>query len=215
MKKQLVCVVPALVAVALSASALSVSAQASGGEVVTRFVNARNQADEAGAMALVADEMSEGMQGDVRVFIADHAQSTLIGLPLVSGTILSGRAETSSDAARAAGVDRVVSNYTADVREGKLTSFRGIPDVSDPQTATYEGFQRAQQPVATLDLSARVHDNWAIPTPVLSAVTDSSTTLTLEMKAIPVSPTQDCWVPGDLVGDGNPAEVARTLCGRT
>ena len=214
MKKQFVCVVPAVVAVALSASALSVSAQASGGEVVTQFVSARNQADEAGAMALVADEMSEGMQGDVRVFIADHAQSTLIGLPLVSGTIVSGRAETSSDAVRAAGIDRVVSNYTADVREGKLTSFRGIPDVSDPQTAAYEAFQRAQQPVAALDLSARVHDDWALMS-ALSAVTDSSTTLPLEMKAIPVSPTQDCWVPGDLVGDGNPAEVGRTLCGRT
>jgi hypothetical protein len=30
---------------------------------------------------------------------------------------------------------------------------------------------------------------------------------------IPVNPT--CWVSGDLVGDGNPIDIQRALCGET
>jgi hypothetical protein len=32
-------------------------------------------------------------------------------------------------------------------------------------------------------------------------------------KVIAVNPT--CWVSGDLVGDGNPIEIQRALCGGT
>jgi hypothetical protein len=162
--KQRLFVLPVVALVALFVPTLSVSAQADPVSILQQFVDARNQADETGAMALVADELRyvdgsacllanpcvgpQVMRADIQLYIADHAQSTLIGSSSVSGTTVIARAETSNDAVRAAGVDRVVSEYTVDVRDGKLTSFRGVQDASDPQTAAFQTFQRAQQPNA-------------------------------------------------------------------
>jgi hypothetical protein len=164
MMKQLMVVIPAVALVALFVPALSVSAQADPVSILQQFVDARNQADETGAMALVADDMryvggaacllakpclgTKGIQADVQLFISDHAQSTLLGSPSLSGTTVTARVERSDDAVRAAGVDRIVSEYTVDVLDGKLTTFRDVQDASDPQTATFKAFERAQQPNA-------------------------------------------------------------------
>src|SRR5437870_11446504 len=56
------------------------------------------------------------------------------------------RAKTSNDAIRASWLERVVYDYRVDVQNGKLTNLRGVQDVSDPQTAAFQAFQRAQQP---------------------------------------------------------------------
>src|SRR6266542_5443717 len=178
--------------VALFVPALSVSAQADPVSILQHFIDSRNQADEAGAMALVAEEISyvagsgcllenpcvgtQAIRADVQLFISDHAHSILIGSPSVSGMTVTARAETSNDAVRAAGLDRVVYDYTVDVRDGKLTNLRGVQDASDPQTAAFQAFQRAQQPntaavpplgpaerAAVLNLSLRVHDDWMLP----------------------------------------------------
>jgi hypothetical protein len=199
MMKQLMVVIPAVALVALFVPALSVSAQADPVSILQQFVDARNQADETGAMALVADDMryvggvacllakpclgTTGIQADVQRFISDHAQATLLGSPSLSGTTVTARVETSDDAVLAAGVDRIVSEYTADVLDGKLTNFRDVPDASDPQTAAFQAFQRAQlpnaavepqtapaAPVAPLELSARLHDDWALAGPAVPAL---------------------------------------------
>jgi hypothetical protein len=185
---QRVLVVPTaalLALVGLVASVLNVSAQADPVSILQQFVDARNDADEAGALALVADEASyvdgsacpietqcletRPLRADVQRFIADQAYTTLLSPASVSGATITVRAETSNAATRAAGVDRIISEYTADVRDGKLTRLRVVQDASDPQTARFQLFQRAQLPQVAppvvgspLDLSVRVHDDWAI-----------------------------------------------------
>ena len=146
-------------------------------------------------MALVADDMSyvggsacplanpcigpQAIRAEVQLFISDHSQSILIGSPLISGTSVTARAETSNDAVRASGLDRVVYNYTVDVQDGKLTSLHGVQDASDPQTASFQAFQRVQQPnsaaISPRGLSTQSKDGWylepkdALSAPALSA----------------------------------------------
>jgi hypothetical protein len=178
--KRCIYVSPVVALVMLFAPALSVSAQADPVSILEHFMNARNQADEPGAMALVSDDMTyvggsvcplanpcigpQAIRADVRLFISDHSQSILIGSPSVSGATVTARAETSNDAVRASGQDRVIYHYTVDVQDGKLTSLRGVQDASDPQTAAFQAFQRAQQPIAaaisTPALSTQSKDAW-------------------------------------------------------
>jgi hypothetical protein len=190
--KPLSFVLPFVAFVGLFVPALGVSAQADDPmSILQQFVDARNRGDEPGAMALVADDISyvggsacpftdpcvgpQAMREDVRLFISDHAQSTLIGAPSVSGPTVTARAETANDAVRAAGLDRVIHAYTVEVRDGKLTSFRAVQDASDAQTAALQAVQRAQQPPAAvgvrsapaeagtaLNVSPHVHDDWAV-----------------------------------------------------
>ena len=159
--KQHLLIFPVVAFVALGVSTLSVSAQPDPVSILQDFVDARNQADEVGTIALLADDMSyvggsaclpanpcigtQDIRADVQRFIADHGQSMLIGLPSVSGTTITARAETSNDAVRAAGLERVVVEYVADVQDGKLKTFRTVEDMSDSQTARFQAFQRTQQ----------------------------------------------------------------------
>jgi hypothetical protein len=193
--KQRMFVLPVVALVALFSPALGVAAQADPVSILQQFINARNQADEPGAMALVADDMSyvggsacplanpcigpQAIRAEVRLFISDHSQSILIGSPQISGTSVTARAETSNDAVRASGLDRVVYNYTVDVQDGKLTNLRDVQDASDPQTASFQAFQRVQQPnsaaISTRELSAQSKDAWhlepkeALRAPAVSA----------------------------------------------
>jgi len=180
-QRMFVLLVVALVAVFVPT--LSVSAQVDPVSTFHQFMDARNQADVPGAMALVADNISyvagsacplaypctgpQAIRTDVQLFISDHAQSILIGSPLVMGTTVTGRVETSNDTVRASGFDRVIYEYTADVQDGKLTNLRVVQDASDPQTAAFQAFQRAQQPSA---LSTQSKDAWYLePREALSA----------------------------------------------
>jgi hypothetical protein len=157
---------PLLVAtlVMIFTPALNVSAQSDPVSVLEQFIGARNQADEPGAMALVADDIRyvggsacplanpcigpQALRAEVHLFISDHSRSILIGSALVSGTTVTARAETSNDAVRAAGQDRVVYVYTVDVHDGKLTSVHGVQDASDAQTAAFQAFQGCVVPGA-------------------------------------------------------------------
>jgi hypothetical protein len=81
--------------------ALPASAQVDPVSTLHHFVDARNQADEGESIALLADDLSyvggapcapanpcagtQEMRVDVQHLIADHAQSTLIGLPSYPG----------------------------------------------------------------------------------------------------------------------------------
>jgi hypothetical protein len=91
--------------------ALNVSAQSDPVSVLEQFIGARNQADEPGAMALVADDIRyvggsacllanpcigpQALRAEVHLFISDHSRSIMIGSALVSGTTVTARAETS------------------------------------------------------------------------------------------------------------------------
>src|SRR6266568_5085116 len=118
--------------------ALGVSAQADPMPTVQQFIDARNNWDEPGAMALVADEINyvegsacpianpctgaQSLRTGVQAFISDHSHSALIPSPSISGTTVSVRIVTSNDAVRAVGLDRIVYDYVVDVQDGKLTS---------------------------------------------------------------------------------------------
>jgi acetylornithine deacetylase/succinyl-diaminopimelate desuccinylase-like protein len=144
-------------------AALGVAAADDPAAIFQRFIDARNRADVAEALALVADDIrfvggpqctpatpcngAAAFRADLENnFIAGHAQATIVGAPQVSGTTVRARAEVRDDPRiRAAGVDRIINNLTAEVRDGKIANFLSVSDASDAQTAQYLAYQRAQQ----------------------------------------------------------------------
>jgi len=119
--------------------------------VVQRFFDARNRGDVAGTLALVTDDIRfvfgpsctpaapcigvGAVRTELQDFIAHHAQMTIVGVPQVSGTTVHARIELRADIFSAAGVERIVANATAEVRDGKVANFISVPDASDAQTA--------------------------------------------------------------------------------
>jgi ketosteroid isomerase-like protein len=154
-------VVAVLALVAVLVSAAGVAAQATDApSVVQRFLEARNAGNVAGTMALVADDVrfvggpfctpdkpcigkDAVRQNVVDNFIPGHTQATIVGTPQVSGDQVKARAEQTADLSREAGVDRFIVNLTLGVRDGKITSYVGIPDASDPQTARFLAYSPA------------------------------------------------------------------------
>ena len=139
-----------------------VSAQATDPLAVLQgFLAARNAGDVAGTTALVAVDIRfvggpactlakpclgrDAVRRDiVEQFLPGHAHVTIVGTPVVSGNQVRVRTEVTSDLARAAGIDRWVTDLTAQVQGGEIVSLVGLLDPSDPQTAKYLAFQRAQ-----------------------------------------------------------------------
>lgn len=141
---------------------LSVAAADDPATVFQLFTDARNRGDVAGALALVTDDVRtiggpscppaapcigvQAIRTDLEnVYIPKHIQLTIVGVPQVSGTTVQVRIEAHGDIFSAAGVERIVSNGTVEVRDGKIASFISIPDASDAQTAQYLAYVRAQQ----------------------------------------------------------------------
>ena len=129
--------------------------------VFLSFIDTRNRGDVDGALALMTDDIrlvggprcteaapcigKEAVRADVQNYIPTyHVQATPVDSPQVSGTTVRARLAVRSDDSRAAGVDRFINNATVEMRDGKIASFRVVPDVSDPQTAQYLVYQRAQ-----------------------------------------------------------------------
>jgi len=174
MKRRLF-VLPLMTLGALLIPALTAFAQADPVAILEQFVDARNQADESGAMVLVGDEMTyvggsdcslgnpcvgpQAIRADLRRFISERTQSTLVGVQSVSGTTVTARMEVANDAVRAAGLDRVVYSYLVEVRDGKLTSLRAVQDASDPQTAAFVAYQSTTG-VRVPALAAQSRDRW-------------------------------------------------------
>lgn len=151
-----------LALVAFLVPVAGVSAQATDPLAVLQgFLAARNAGDVAGATALVAADVHfvggpactparpclgrDAVRRDiVEQFLPGHAHVTIVGTPVVSGSQVRVRTEVTSDLARAAGIDRWVTNLTAQVQGGEIVSLVGLLDPTDPQTARYLAFQRAQ-----------------------------------------------------------------------
>ena len=139
--------------------------------VVQDFLAARNAGDVAGAAALVAADVRfvggpactparpclgrDAVRRDiVEQFIPGHAHVTIVGTPVVSGSQVRVRTEVTSDLARAAGIDRWVTNLTAVVQGGEIVSLVGLLDPTDPQTAKYLAFQHAHATAGRSELPA-------------------------------------------------------------
>jgi hypothetical protein len=124
-----------------------------------RYIDATNRGDVAAAVALFAqDAVYQGgscqpdpcvgqvaIQGDIAGNVASHVHVTRISA-LVDGDTLTWRSEVVADGVRAAGVDRIVTLGTTQVRDSTIVKHQFRFDVSDPQTAVYAAFLAAGQP---------------------------------------------------------------------
>jgi len=152
--------------VAVLPASLGVAAADDPATVVQRFIEVRNRYDVEGTLALVTDDIRTvggprcteaapciGVAAFRMVleggFIVNHIHVTIIGTPQVSGTTVRLRQEVRADIYRAAGVERIVTNSTVEVRDGKIASIIDIPDASDAQTAQFLAYQRARQSAPT------------------------------------------------------------------
>ncbi len=152
----------ALLTMAVLPASLGVAAADDPATVVQRFNDVRNRYDVPGTLALVTDDIRNvggprcteaapcigvaafrmNLEGS---FIVNHVQLTIVGAPQVSGTTVRIRTEVRADIYRAAGVERIISNGTVEVRDGKVASYVEFPDASDAQTAQFLAYQRALQ----------------------------------------------------------------------
>lgn len=148
-----------LAAVTVLSLAAGVSAHASVAEVVVpsdpagvlqHFQDARNQGDVDGAMQLVSDEISfvggasctpqdpcvgaDSFRQRVEQSIADQVHSITLGDALVSGTTVGTSVLATSPGRAALGLDRTLSEVTAEVVDGKIVSIVAYPDSDDAQT---------------------------------------------------------------------------------
>jgi len=149
----------ALVVLVLAALPSVVVAQVDPVAVFRQAVDARNRGDLPGFLALFAPDAVRqdgscptGCSGEVmrRSFeqnVAEHFQATVLSAQ-ATGTTVTARAELRSDAFRARGAERVISNFTVQLRDGKIARWASTLDASDAQTAAYQAALRAQAPQA-------------------------------------------------------------------
>jgi len=149
---------PGLAFVALLAFITAVSAQSTDPvTVVQRYYEARNRGNVAEAMSAIAPEATYNtgpctpqcvgaadiQKREVENGIAGGNQYTVLTATL-SGMRVTVRIEIRSNLGRRAGVERFINDVTAEVQDGKIVAYSGVLDVSDPQTATFQAFQRSQ-----------------------------------------------------------------------
>ena len=145
------CLAPVVALLAFLVFALGASAQDDPALVVQRFQDASNQGDVDAAMALVAPDLSyiagpacpaerpcigtDAIRRDVQLFISDRAYSSSTGNRGVSGTTVRVQLGTERSVQQSIGVERTLSDVTAEVRDGQISSWRSVSDTTDPQTA--------------------------------------------------------------------------------
>ena len=78
--------------------------------------------------------------------MADKQHATILK-QYVSGNVLTQRSEVQNDTVKKAGVERTIGWTIIEVKGDKIAYTRtAIPDRSDPQTARFDEWQRAQPP---------------------------------------------------------------------
>ena len=145
------CLAPIVALLVFLVFAIGAYGQEDPSSVVQRFQDARNRGDVDATMALVATDVSyvsglacpperpcigtDAVRRDVQLFISDGAYSSDIGNSDVSGTIVQVQLGTESSVQSSVGVERTLSDVTAEVRDGQISSWQSVSDVTDPQTA--------------------------------------------------------------------------------
>ena len=132
-------------------AAASANQPSAGGDPVAVFrraIDARNRGDVAGFLESFADDAVRvdrpcGAQGCVgkeairrttEEDVKGHINVTVLSAGNAGGTVIA-RTEIRNDAAKAQGLDRMISIYAVEVRGGQIVGWRSVPDLSDPQTA--------------------------------------------------------------------------------
>src|SRR5713226_8015611 len=157
----LTAVLAVVLAVVLALVTSPALAQDDPASVINAFFEARSRGDATAALELFAEDAvydGVGLCGGVtgappcvgKSAIAPEIERLIGGSnPRVIGTEVSSntvtvRYEVRGAGPQAAGVERIINVVTAEVQGSKITSFHVGNDTSDPQTATFLAFSRAQ-----------------------------------------------------------------------
>ncbi|HZO30521.1 MAG TPA: nuclear transport factor 2 family protein [Chloroflexota bacterium] len=135
-----------------------VAAQMSPMEVYQKYLDAYRRGDVAGIVALFSDDAvfvggggcrptpcvgQAAIRAAYQNQFTGHYQLTLLDAQ-VDGETIRWRASVQNEATHAAGVARIITTGTTEVRDGKIVALRGLPDPSDPETATFVAWQARQ-----------------------------------------------------------------------
>jgi ketosteroid isomerase-like protein len=132
--------------------------------VVERFLTAAGTGDVAGALALVADDVTyvgarpsncsplapctdlAAVQRDLTRDRADRTAPTIVSDVRAAGPAVAARLEERSWYRWAVGPDRTMTDVTAEVHDGKITRYVGIADLEDELTRNFEAFHTGWTP---------------------------------------------------------------------
>src|SRR5215470_6878 len=154
----LVIVLASTLTLALSTGAL---AQTDPAALVQHYLEALARGDVAGAVALYTEDAvfdggecaaapcvgKAAIQKALERLAADktHVHTTLKNY--VSGNVVTSRFEVHNERIKQAGVERIIGWWIVETQGEKIAYLRaGVPDRSDPQTARFVEWQRAQPP---------------------------------------------------------------------
>jgi ketosteroid isomerase-like protein len=153
--------VPLFAATLTLAASTVALAQVDPAALVKQHVDAIARGDAAGALALYADDAvldgpglcaaapcggKAAIQKELERRVAAKQRGTILK-QYVSGNVLTQRIEARNDAAQKAGVERYIGWDIVEVKGDKISYWRsGVLDRSDPQTARFDAWQRAQPP---------------------------------------------------------------------
>jgi len=158
------CCVTLFAATLILAASTVARAQSDPAAVLQRHVDAIARGDAAGALALYADDAiidthgpgslcsaapcvgKAAIQKELERRVAAKQAATILKTS-VSGNLLVYWIESRNDTVRKAGVDRIVALGILEMKGDKIASAHvGIPDRTDPQTARFDEWRRAQPP---------------------------------------------------------------------
>jgi len=147
--------------IGVNVSTAMASAQEDPASVILHFQDARNRGDIESAMALVAPDLvyidggtcppesqcvgTEALRHDIQQFSVDQEYSYSAAGPDVSGMGVRVRFAFQSPGRSAIGLDRTLSDLTATVQDGQLTTWRSESVRTDPQTAWWLDHEAAPQ----------------------------------------------------------------------
>ena len=157
------CFVTLFAATLMLAASTVALAQSDPAAVVKQHIDAIARGDVAGALALYADDAvidghgpggpcsaapcvgKAAIQKELERRVAAHQRGTILKT-YVSGNVVTFRNEQRNDVTQKAGVERTIGWAIWEMKGDKISSTRGAPERTDPQTARFLEWQRTQPP---------------------------------------------------------------------
>ena len=161
-----VCFVTLFAATVTLAAYTVALAQVDPAAVLKQHVDAIARGDAAGALALYTDDAvidgggplaggpcaaapcvgKAAIQKELELRVAAKQRATILNT-YVCGNVVTTRTESRNDLTQKAGVERIIGRTIIEFKGDKISSvYTGIPERSDPQTARFLEWRRAQPP---------------------------------------------------------------------